>query len=228
MTAQPVIPPASTQLLLCLTADWDAPSGHLQRFERHPGGDWRPLGARIPVMLGRDGMAWGRGLHPPVAGVDKREGDGRAPAGVFAITALFGNPDDDAGWMTAARLPCHAARSDLKCVDDPASTHYNCLVDQTAVRCDWTSSEDMRRPDARYAVGAVVAHNAAPVEPGAGSCIFLHVWASPHTPTAGCTAMALADMRDIARWLDGARMPLLVQLPAAEFARRQRTWGLPR
>ena len=40
--------------------------------------------------------------------------------------------------------------------------------------------------------------------------------------------MAFADMRDIALWLDGARAPLLVQLPQAEFARRQAEWGLPR
>jgi hypothetical protein len=40
--------------------------------------------------------------------------------------------------------------------------------------------------------------------------------------------MALEDMRALALWLDAARAPLLVQLPAAEFARRQRAWGLPR
>lgn len=227
MTSHPTLPPATTQLLLCLSPGWDAPSGHLQCFERRAGNAWQPVGAEIPVALGRSGMAWGRGLHPPAGGLEKREGDGRAPAGVFAITALFGYADASA-LPAPPRLPYHRARPDLKCVDDPASTHYNRIVDGSAQPRDWASCEDMLRQDGRYELGAVVAHNCTPPEPGAGSCIFLHVWESPVTPTAGCTAMALEPMRDIALWLDGARAPLLVQLPQAEFARRQAEWRLPR
>ena len=223
-----MIPAHSTQLLLCLSPDWDAPAGRLQRFERTAGEAWRPTGPSIAVTLGRSGMAWGRGQHPPVDGSGKCEGDGRAPAGVFTITGLFGYAAAGDGWTVGLRLPYFAARPGLKCVDDPASTHYNCLVDQTAVANDWTSCEDMLRQDRRYEVGAVVAHNTTPPLPGAGSCIFLHVWETPDTPTAGCTAMSLADMQTVANWLDGARLPLLVQLPDAEFARRQQAWGLPR
>lgn len=227
LTSHSMIPSTATQLLLCLSPGWDAASGRLQRFERAAGEAWQPVADEIPVALGRSGMAWGHGLHPPTGGAEKCEGDGRAPAGVFAITALFGYAD--AGALPAVlRLPYHRALPGLKCVDDPASAHYNCIVDQSALPGDWTSCEDMLRQDGRYALGAVVAHNSTPPEPGAGSCIFLHVWESPGTPTAGCTAMALAHMRDIALWLDGARAPLLVQLPAAEFARRQAEWGLPR
>lgn len=223
-----MIPAGATQLLLCLSSSWDAPAGHLQRFERTSGEDWRPVGSPIAVTLGRNGMAWGRGLHPPVDGRDKCEGDGRAPAGVFAITGLFGYAAAGDGWTAGLRLPYFAARPGLKCVDDPASAHYNCLVDQSTVAVDWASCEDMLRQDRRYEAGAVVAHNSAPPQPGAGSCIFLHVWETPDTPTAGCTAMNLADMQTLAGWLDGARQPLLVQLPEAELARRQQAWGLPR
>jgi hypothetical protein len=46
-------------------------------------------------------------------------------------------------------------------------------------------------------------------------------------PTAGCTALALADMSEIAGWLDGAAGPLLVQLPQAEYERLRAPWGLP-
>ena len=219
-----MLPIASSQLLLSLSAHWNAAHGQLQRYERAAGGDWEPVGAPVATVLGRCGMAWGRGLHPPVAGPSKREGDGRAPAGVFAVTALFG----DGPPAAAFRLPYRPARPSLKCVDDPASAHYNCLVDTADTHPDWASCEDMLRPDRRYALGATVAHNTDPPAPGAGSCIFLHVWETPATPTAGCTAMALEDMRALALWLDAARAPLLVQLPAAEFARRQRAWGLPR
>ena len=162
------------------------------------------------------------------AGPEKHEGDGCAPAGIFAITALFGYADPDTPFARAAKLPCLCATRDLKCIDDPASAHYNRIVDQTAIaRPDWVSCEDMLRGDERYAVGAVVGHNCDPVVPGAGSCIFLHVWEAPGVPTAGCTAMSLADMTEISAWLDGAAPPLLVQLPQAEYECCREAWGLP-
>ncbi len=146
---------------------------------------------------------------------------------IFAISAVFGYAGPDSALARRARLPYLAATADLKAIDDPASVHYNRIVDQSAVTPDWASCEDMRRTDQRYEVGAVVGHNAEPPLPGAGSCIFLHVWAAPGVPTAGCTAMALADMSEIAGWLDGAAAPLLVQLPQAEYVRRAADWGLP-
>lgn len=217
------------QLLLMVAPNWQSSGAHLQRFERwRPDGDWQPVGPAIAVSLGKSGLAWGRGRHAPLAGPQKREGDGCAPAGIFAITALFGYAAPDSPLARAAKLPYQAATPDLKAIDDPASAHYNRIVDQSAVaRADWASCEDMLRSDERYAIGAVVAHNAEPSVPGAGSCIFLHVWAGEGVPTAGCTAMALADMREIAGWLDASAAPLLVQLPQAEYAARRAAWGLP-
>lgn len=219
---------ASRQLLLVIAPGWGSTAGHLQRFARESDGDdWQPVGCAMPVSLGRAGLAWGHGLHPD-AGLGeplKREGDGRAPAGVFAITALFGRTDNLLAG--AARLPYLPATADLKAIDDPGSAFYNRIVDQRAVTPDWSSCEDMLRGDERYALGAVVAHNAAPAVPGAGSCIFLHVWESAGAPTAGCTAMALADMTVLAGWLDAAAAPVLVQLPQAEYEARRAAWGLP-
>lgn len=219
---------ASRQLLLVVAEDWTSTAGRMQRFARAGvDGVWLPVGMPLAAVLGRCGLAWGRGLHPP-AGTgepEKCEGDGRAPAGVFAITALFGA---DSALARAAKLPYLCATSDLKCIDDSSSVHYNRIVDQAAVaQPDWASCEDMLRGDERYAVGAVVAHNAEPVLAGCGSCIFLHVWAAPGMPTAGCTAMALADMCMLAGWLDAAAKPLLVQLPQAAYERCRATWGLP-
>ncbi len=220
--------PSSRQLLLCLAVDWQATQGRLQRFERMPDGGWLAVGSVVSVTLGRAGLAWGRGLHPAQPGRTKREGDGRAPAGAFAITAVFGDGAADSPAALAGKMPYLCATRDLKCVDDPASAYYNRIVDRSAVAAaDWASSEDMLRADARYAVGAVVAHNAAPPVAGCGSCIFLHVWQAPGMPTAGCTAMALADMSEIAGWLDGAAAPVLVQLPQAEYEWLRAAWGLP-
>ena len=219
---------ACNQLLLCLASDWDASLGCLQRFERQPAGGWLAQGSALPVSLGRAGLAWGRGLHPALPGRTKREGDGRAPAGIFAISALFGDAAPDSPFARAAKLPYLHASANLKAIDDPASVHYNRIVDQSAIaQPDWASCEDMLRGDSRYAVGAVVGHNIAPVLPGAGSCIFLHVWAGSGVATAGCTAMSLADMTQVAGWLDGACLPLLVQLPRAAYECLRGPWGLP-
>jgi len=220
---------SARQLLLVVAPNWGGGNAQLQRFERAGNdGNWQPVGPAIAVSIGRAGLAWGRGLHPAVEGRQKREGDACAPAGIFAITALFGYAAPDSPFARAARLPYLAATPNLKAIDDPASAHYNRVVDQSTVpRPDWASCEDMLRSDERYAVGAVVAHNAEPPVPGAGSCIFLHVWAGPGVPTAGCTAMAPADMREIAGWLDAAAAPLLVQLPQVEYTARCAAWGLP-
>lgn len=222
---------AARQLLLVVAPGWLSRAARLQRFERQTArSDWRRIGPAAHVSLGRAGLAWGRGLHLPeaVAGRHKREGDGCSPAGLFAITALFGDAGPDSPLARAAKLPYWPATCHLKAIDDPASAHYNLILDERQVaRPDWVSCEDMRRDDGRYAAGAVIAHNGAPSVPGAGSCIFLHVWAAAGVETAGCTAMALDDMREIGAWLDGAASPVLVQLPQAEYAARRAAWALP-
>ena len=234
MSAEPTSLPclaACRQLLLVIAGDWESSIGRLQRFARQrTDAAWCAVGDPTAVSLGRAGLAWGRGLHPAPAPdqPEKCEGDGRAPAGAFAISALFGAAAKGSDLARAAKLPYLCATPDLKCIDDPVSIHYNRIVDQSAIAPpDWSSCEDMLRCDERYAVGAVVAHNAEPVVPGAGSCIFLHVWAAPGVPTAGCTALALADMRALAGWLDAGAAPLLVQLPRAAYERCRVAWGLP-
>lgn len=222
---------SSHQLLLVIASNWVSRTAQLQRFERVClDRDWQPVGEAIAVSLGKSGLAWGRGRHPQVGGAEpeKREGDGCAPAGIFAITALFGYAAPDSAFARAAKLPYLWATRHLKCIDDPASAHYNRVIDQSCLaQGDWVSCEDMLRSDQRYAVGAVVAHNSEPPVPGAGSCIFLHVWASEGVPTAGCTAMSLADMAEIAGWLDGAAFPVLVQLPLTEYEALREAWALP-
>ena len=215
------------QLLVVTTGGWDACSGELRRFARpEMGAPWRQLGARAPVSVGRAGLAWGIGLHPPMPGLTKCEGDGRAPAGIFAITGLFGDARGAAA-LPAPALPWQMARPCLKCVDDPGSRHYNRIVDADALSGgDWHSCEEMLRDDSRYALGAVIDHNPAAL-PGAGSCIFLHVWEAPGVATAGCTAGSFEMLAELCRWLDARAAPVLVQLPEAIYRRQAVAWGLP-
>ena len=82
--------------------------------------------------------------------------------------------------------------------------------------------------DDEYRLGIFVAHNSSPAQPGAGSCIFLHIWKGPDVPTSGCTAMSAGAMESLLGWLDAAIPSVLVQLPEAEYQRLQTAWHLPR
>src|SRR5262245_28522972 len=77
MTARSVTPlDGSTQMVLVVTPAWDSTTGSLRRFEREsPRGAWRQVGAAVPVVVGRTGVAWDDRLGLSRAGEPvKREG----------------------------------------------------------------------------------------------------------------------------------------------------------
>ena len=230
------IPATSRQLLLVTTDSWNATTGRLQRYRRS-GRRWTAVGGSVATVVGRNGLGWGRGLHAArdarSGDPAKREGDGRAPAGAFRLTAAFGYSASE-----STGLPYVATDADTECVDDAASPAYNTVRERTPGDA-WTSHEEMRRADGLYRIGVVVAHNGPGVDPAlvagqggaavpaGGSCIFLHVWNGPASTTSGCTAMPDAALQAILAWLDADAEPVLVQLPRAERARLARAWGLP-
>lgn len=218
----------STQLVVVTTEGWDATQGKLQAFERTAQG-WQPHGAAVDVAVGRSGSAWGEGLHPAQAGTpQKQEGDGRSPAGIFAIGPAFGY----APGVTSG-LPYQPMRDTSYCMDVPDSPYYNRIVDAEVVGAEAVegSTEPMRldlhnKGDVRYQQGFVINHNPRNV-PGQGSCIFAHLWRKEGEATAGCTAMTAAHMQQLLAWLDPRSAPVFVLLPRAEYARLQQAWQLP-
>ncbi len=222
----PAIKPlrACRQLLRVETAGWKSPAGILTLWVRDKDDSaWRPAGPPLPIMVGKGGLRWGRGLHRvPEGGVIKQEGDLCSPAGIFSLDTAFGAMTaKQAGvirWPWLRMTPAHAG------VDDSRSRFYNRIVDSTRVRNDWKSAEDMMPKSGAYRCGVVVRHN-WDQKPGAGSCIFLHVRTAG--PTVGCTSMTEAAMLRVVRWLDPSANPLLVQLPASEWKTRAAAWGLP-
>jgi D-aminopeptidase len=226
LAAASPVPAESRQMVLSVSAGWEQTRAILQAYER-PSAEapWQPVGAPIEGALGRAGLGWGLGLHPRgLEGPQKREGDGKSPAGVFdlrlatgyAKTAPFGT-----------RLPYREATATLRCVDDAKSAHYNRLADEAKTKKDWSSAEDMRRKDDLYRLLVWVSHNDAPVVPGGGSCIFLHLREGPDSTTSGCTAFEREPMERLLRWLDPKARPVLVQLPDAEYRGRAAAWDLP-
>lgn len=216
------------QLLLVVAEDWQYTTADLQRFERASAdADWVRVGQPLAVNLGRGGLGWGRGLHGLAlgAGPVKREGDGRAPAGLFALGVGFAQDPAEVG---ASRVPLLRTDATLLCVDDSASPLYNQMVQTGGKPGAWRSAEDMVRADGQYRLGMFVRHNADPVDPGAGSCIFLHIWLGQGVASSGCTNMDAANMLTLLRWLDADKAPVLAQLPRQDFERLRTAWRLPR
>ena len=224
---------SSTQLLVVTTADWNAVPGTLERYERkNLSKKWKSVGTPIPVVVAKKGLGWGAGLAPP-SGFSKRsdddpvkrEGDTRAPAGLFRLRTAFGYASQEpAGW----KMPYIALSPTVECVDDVQSKYYNRVVDRATVTPDWNSAEHMLYSNGQYRWGLVVDHNTDPVRPGAGSCIFMHIWLGTGEGTVGCTAMAQENVEALLGWLDPAGKPLLLELPRAEYEKVRRHWKLPK
>ena len=181
----------------------------------------------MPVNVGRRGMAWGRGLQPAdEPGPVKKEGDQKAPAGAFLLGSAFGYPDDlPAG---AKRYPYLHIVSRTACIEDAKSKYYNQLIDVASIaQADWSATDPMLRPDGLFRRGVVIDQNGKDPQPGAGSCVFLHIWRGRGQGTAGCTTMAPEAIEDTIRWLEPSERPVLVQLPDPEYARVRAAWALP-
>lgn len=221
---------SARQLVVVITSDWNSPQGTLRRYARgNIRVPWREVGEPVTVVVGKNGLAWGSGAirvdaqaakpEDPV----KKEGDGRAPAGVFYLTKAFGYTTQPMpGW----KMPYLYLNSSVECVDDASSKFYNQIVDRSTVSPDWNSSEHMLRPDDLYRWGILVEHNPT-ATPGAGSCIFMHIWRGPGQPTVGCTAMAQENLESLIGWLNPQSTPLLVQLPMAQYQELREGWRWP-
>jgi L,D-peptidoglycan transpeptidase YkuD (ErfK/YbiS/YcfS/YnhG family) len=220
--------PTALQMVVVTTEGWSSVDAALRLYERKDARSaWTPAGEEIPAVVGRNGLAWGRGVRPepPAGEPQKREGDGSAPAGIFRLGTAFGEtPGDSLPWVG---LPYRQMTENSRCIDDPASSVYNRLVEEGNIRKEWNSSEEMRRSDGQYRLGIVIGHNADPVIPGGGSCIFLHIRKSPSSGTSGCTAVSDASQEELLRRLRPEANPLLVQLPRREYEQLRGSWGLP-
>lgn len=218
----------SSQLVVVTIDQWDADQGTLRTYARTDG-RWIAAAEPAPVVIGKNGAAWGLGLQAPRQdGPVKREGDNRSPAGVFRIGTTFGYAAH-----IDTRMPYRALSPTDWCMDVSGKPHYNRIVDAKVVGADAVkgSSEPMRRDihvhgDQRYRMGFVIDSNPQ-AKPGAGSCIFGHLWKSPTTGTAGCTAMSPEVMQRLLGWLRPQDKPLFVLLPRQSYALLRDNWQLP-
>ncbi len=106
--------------LLVLTPDWHHVEGTLYRYQRSSlQENWGLVAKPIPIVVGKNGMVW-----------EKREGDGKSPAGIFSLGPVFGVP---AYQEVVMKMPYWPITADLEWVDDPNSQYYNQYVHTSTI-----------------------------------------------------------------------------------------------
>ncbi|MFN2475423.1 MAG: L,D-transpeptidase [Chthoniobacterales bacterium] len=220
------VPDDCTQLLMGVAPDWNSMHGELRLFERERGGAWMQDGSAIPVLFGKNGLAWGTGVAGQnESGLRKKEKDGRAPAGVFRLGKVY---TYDAQLPSGSDYPFHTVTDADLWSDDPRSPDYNRhVVIDPRNPPDNYSHEKMRSADFAYHWLIDIRHNSDPPVPGAGSAIFFHIRRGVNRPTAGCTTMAESELVRVVRWLRAPRKPCYALLPASEYAAKWKAWDLP-
>lgn len=136
---------------------------------------------------------------------DKKEGDKKTPAGVFHFSGAFGLLENP-----GTTLPYHKIVSGDYYVDDPASTHYNTLVNTHTTAKDWSSAENLMASSPYYDYALIIDYNKENV-PGKGSAIFLHCpKKANNTGTLGCVTIPEEKMKQVVREVDAGTKILIV------------------
>jgi L,D-peptidoglycan transpeptidase YkuD (ErfK/YbiS/YcfS/YnhG family) len=197
--------PKDTKQLLVVSVDNVTQNyAELLSFEKDGSNHWKKVFKPIPVMLGRNGVGLGLGLHPSQSNIiEKKEGDGKSPLGLFRLTHIFGY----ALRPVSSKMPYITATKSLHCVDDSNSKLYNQIV---TAQEGYRSHEIMKRDDSLYEYGIVVEHNREGLKKR-GSCIFIHIMSKEKKPTSGCTSMQKEHLLQLTSWLDSSKNPLLLQ-----------------
>lgn len=162
----------------------------------------------ITVRRANDGFVadWGKGARACAVGrggvaEKQREGDGITPVGIWPLRNVLYRPDRLARPDT--KLAVSALTPDDGWCEAPDDPDYNRMV-----RLPHRAAGDsLWREDALYDLVLVVGYNDAPVVPGRGSAIFLHVARENYGPTAGCVALTRGDLLEaLAQLAPGDRL----------------------
>lgn len=134
---------------------------------------------KYPCSIGRSGVV-----------VNKIEGDGGTPLGVFPIKQIYYRPDRINPSELRTDIPLiRLTRSSGWC-DDRNSPKYNQFV-----RLPFEGShEKLWREDNLYDIVGVLDFNMNPIREGDGSAIFLHIAREDYSPTEGCIALSKNDL----------------------------------
>jgi len=239
LTANAQIPADTRQVIVGIAPSWNSSHVTLSVFERANGASrWQINGQGWKGRLGRKGLAWGLGIHnaetiqTSSSKLFKKEGDGRAPAGIFRIGGAYGYAPSSA-IQKKPTLPYRQITTRDLWVEDSTSPSYNRhLILKHQPKSAWEKKAQMRQGDYAHALKLFIGHNAPTAQrnakPNAGSSIFFHIWRGGGSkPTAGCTTMDPTKLKSLISKIDPAKKPVYVLLTQAEYQRLRAVWNLP-
>ena len=162
---------------------------------------WRPVFGAISGRIGSRGFSG-----------NYVEGDPTTPTGVYSIGATMYGIDPCPG----VRYRYHQLVPDDYWDENPDSPTYHTFVHGTN---PGAGSEALWQVAPQYNYFAVVNYNipAVPANPPRGSAIFLHVINTGGT--AGCVALARANLVRVLDWLDPTASPRIVTTSSQHLAR---------
>ncbi len=232
------IPADTRQIIIGIAPTTNSSHATLSMFERNIGASgWTQKEAAWKGRLGRNGLAWGAGIHPRnMEGVRKKEGDGRSPAGIFRI----GSESESSfafGYATTIKklptLPYKVVTSRDLWVEDSDSPYYNRhILISHQPKTAWEKNAQMKQGDHAHSLKLFIAHNEGTSKKtataNAGSSIFFHIWRGGGTkPTAGCTTMPEEQLKNMISKIDPSKKPVYVLLTAADYKKFRAAWKLP-
>ena len=185
------IPDETTQLILVAV---DEAYDKMYLMEKQENGMWQVVYGPFDVQIGENGLG------------KEKEGDGKSPEGIFELGYAFGSDSAPAGTIWPWRT---TEKGDIW-VEDSNSKYYNMYVQADTVEDkDWKNYSNL---DIGAFARAVEIRYNKEREPGAGSAIFLHIWANSKRDTNGCTAISRENIETLIPWLDPQANTMIAQL----------------
>lgn len=201
----------SQQVVLVQAKSMRSTKGTLQAFEKR-NGKWVEFQKLVSADLGYGGL---------VPGKERRQGTGKTPTGMYAITSSFGRKPDPGTKLDYIKVD----RNDAWTYNPKYPSTYN--IFQSANR-GWSSYgnyvERLYSYGKQYNYVAIMDYNLPkgkitkgpnginrsenPPNTSMGGGIFLHV--SNGNKTAGCIAINEAAMQKLMKWFDPKKNPVIV------------------
>lgn len=184
----------SSQAVVVTSKDYNTSVVEIQSFEK-VNGNWVRAFEKMAGVIGYNGFA-----------INKIEGDGKSPVGVFTFGTAFGKEQNPGTIINYRQINYNDYW-----IDDPYSPYYNTWqVGPPMGR--WKATEGLLRSDWLYDYGIVINYNSERI-PFKGSGIFFHLWRQEGKGTAGCTATTRENMLKIIMWLNPDKNPVIIQGP---------------
>lgn len=220
----------SNKIMLVLTENWESMEANVYFLEKN-NQKWQKTPQTMQALIGVKGLGMGLGLHDSIEELDfksfpqKKEGDGKSPAGIFFISQIMGY---DSVLFCGNKLDYKQITSSLHAVDDSISMYYNQIVDTLLLDSSYTnyynSFENLHKMSYYYEWIFRIDHNKSNVK-GKGSLIFVHIWDKDGKGSAGCTTISRENMMELLKWIDN--QTVVIQLPKNNYNEMAKKLLLP-